>query len=155
MLAGENGDRTIRGRGPRTVDAVMSLRWFGVLKKYFLENRGDYFKATRGNTVTYMDAEEMLISGPTGTMLKAVGVKAMADDAVYILGDDVTKFASLNFIRTIKSPLPDGNEWYAHRSDTEGYTWTRDIQIYGDLMLYRPAGCAYIKDLPDPTTIAA
>ena len=148
---GETGIKALRGRSPRTVDAVMSLRWFGVLQKYFLGVRGDYFKKVSGSTINFLDVDMMYINGPDGTMLRVVGVKSMRDDLVYFLGDDTLRFSSLNFIKVYESP--DGNKWTVDRQDETGFQWICDYSIYGDLILKRPAGAAVLYNLPDPNTI--
>ena len=148
---GETGIKALRGRSPRTVDAVMSLRWFGVLQKYFLGVRGDYFKKVSGSTINFLDVDMMYINGPDGTMLRVVGVKSMRDDLVYFLGDDTLRFSSLNFIKVYESP--DGNKWTVDRNDETGFQWICDYSIYGDLILKRPAGAAVLYNLPNPSEI--
>ena len=151
---GDKGNLSIRGRGPRMVDAFMSLRYFGVLQKLFQDTRGDYFKSMQGKNFGLFDIQTSYLTGPDGNMLRLIGAKGMRDDVVYIMGDNVTRFASLNFIRFFTSP--DGNKWHTERIESgtnAGYNWICDYTIYGDLILKRPAGCGCITGLPDPTTL--
>lgn len=142
----ESGNMSIMGRNTGRVQAVMSLEWFYVLQRYFMENRGSYFKQTTGKTVNYFDSSRFTFTAVEGTVLDAVGVKAMPNDIVYIIGTGALRFATLNLIQTYKSPM-DGVEWFIDREDSTGRNYILDLSFYGDLILQRPAGVAGIYGL--------
>ena len=147
----EDGSRPIMSRRATRIRAVMSLDWHLQLQKYFRDKRSAYFKQTTGTKIDYLDASTFTFMGVDGTVIDAVGVKAMPNDIVYIMGTNVLRFATLGLIKTYKDE--QGNYWFKDRSDDNGYKYICDHSFYGDLILKRPAGVVGIYGLPsDPRT---
>ena len=147
----EDGSRPIMSRKATRIQAVMSLDWHLVLQKYFRDKRSAYFKQTTGTKINYLDASSFTFMGVDGTIIDAVGVKAMPNDIVYVMGTNTLRFATLGLIKTYKDG--QGNYWHHVRDDNKGYRYITDHSFYGDLILKRPAGVAGIYGLPsDPGT---
>lgn len=145
----ETGNMNWFGRGNSSIECLISVPWFGVLKKYFLTKRGDYFKSIRRGP-TYFDAPTMMIEGPNGNNMHIVGIRDLPNSIGYIVGDDPFQFATNNFIRNY--PSPDGNKWHTERTatgaSTDKYQYVCDFTVYGDFILKRPAGVMGLHSFP-------
>lgn len=144
---GEKGDRTTKNQKMGiTVDIMMSVRWFAVFQKYRDRLLGGNWP--QGSMSRFYDSRSFTMQGPDGLMLKFVAIESMKDDVFFLLGDDVTQYATLNYIQ--QSMSPDGNKWTDRRiangnPQTDGLSYICDFKLYGDFIVKRPAGTGYMS----------
>ena len=140
---GEKGDRTTKNQHMGiTVDIVMSSRWFAVFQKYRKSLQNGNWPMDRN---TFFKSATFMMEGPNGIMLRFVQVESLRDDVMYLLGDDCTQFATLNFIQQYISP--DGNKWHTVRNPANGYSYICDFYVYGEFIIKRPAGTGALTGL--------